>query len=1175
MKKKILCLFIINLFLMVLVPYVVSAESDAENNAGGGSSPSICTGKGDCKGIVIAQKRGGVRFTFIDAAGTPISDSYDFATSERYNTCIRNGSTGDKSRITGSFSAKNGCSDVPWFGDFLKTYDAQPGVIKSGWGGGSATGDCPNNTWGVTAGFMNRLTSAGLPEGQALTNVFGFINAIAASGYSIDAEALKIKLEEGCKKGEEYFLQTEPLFGWQADPAPFFGSARDFVEHYGSIPPKFQKRLKSYYYARNIAAAHFSGFTPFDPASYTLTSVDQIKSDRTGFLVGIDWVNSSAGGCVKCAYQNGKIVINDQTYPGNLVKPAGFSTLEEYLFDETKPDGANCCLTLSPYIEEITNPVIKQGYYKYCGQPCSIAQNGKYICADGKECTAAEYETSCTPTGCCSDDPIDPANPERSINNCCESSTHSYVREDELDDMFCYDEKLSVEHFFDKCMADYYLVDPNDTDLPQDYCEMYCSERITVDIPGSITAVSGRYFELERGPQGYASPYIEGFKRCRVRVHFDKWLKDYNLAVNSQVTNYNSYQKNSAYYEMYDDAIVKYSDENQSETSSISCGCSTSCSYTGTCWTTDNSTTPPTKTSYSCPKTESLSASDSGSCTIKYTKFNFNQMYNWFGVKVDPIERDNFNSYTILDNSGASGTTSHRAWSAWDFDKSDCNSKLSSMSKTVSISGSHCSSSCTLSCGRTQTTAESLAENVYGVRSSYKNAADSAKNGYNAATNLALELEKKIDKCDNYFDVSKHHSNAGTAYAGKDEKNYQLEPSYNFHYKQVYLDEYGHKSLDDTYVPMNPAFGDLPCKYEPVKITADEEIRDPRYSTDPKVAGSNSPILLKDFGVNVPLVYDKPGLGGNYGDFKRYIDTLYAADKRFTHDAKYHATCAWDEDENSVCTLVPSGAASESSDFEYTKHDRVYKVYLTTFDGTFETYHDLTGLGTDGKFDKYFREEGTTCAGNRADTGAGETFACTLHVEYETIITGKCNGVVDEVEDCDPYDEVTSLFAFRIVDPENIFPSGTVISGKKIAQNWTHPKFPKGPVVKSEIESIGAKGETYNPKYLTYSFRLNPTIMGHIKNYNVEKVDEGGYTNFDMECSGTYCSIPDDAKGADCNPSYGNACQITEEEACTKCKSNFLSDLARDTIVYDHTSHTVKTWNSPKSIDVVRSSLGW
>lgn len=739
-----------------------------------------------------------------------------------------------------------------------------------------------------------------------------------------------------------------------------------------------------------------------------------------------------------------------------------------------------------------------------------------------------EGKIPCDGADCCTTGTaIEPGYIEGSVNNCCEDGGNSEAHEYNLDDLFCKDEDLQVDYYFPKCKTDYYIQE--DTALNEKYCQMYCTERVSVEIPGSITAVSGRYFELTTTSKGTKSPYIEGFKRCRVRVQYDIWESDYYNVVKKEISSYNDFQYNEAYKKMYEDAINKGKVSGQTETSTISCSASCSFTYTSTC---DGVT---------CEKTENLSKSKSENCTISYNRYNFNWMYNYYYVKLDETKRNAYSEYEII--KGTSGTTSHRAWSSFEIDTSisACNSRVTAMETSVTLSSSNGKCTAKYSCGRTATTAEAMREDVHTAKSKFEGYASTANTSYNNAASEAKQLEEDIDRCDNYF----------TKYEGANaEENYDFDASMQFSYTQVYMDNDKGLQLDEQYISFEETPGCVITGPTAGPDSADA-LAGKRYSSVYSKSGNTE--TLQDF-AQKQLQYVDSADG-----YKAYRDTVYVADKVFTHDAKYHAECSWDEGENVYFTLSPNGAASENTDvINFTEHGQEYRLYLATLDGTYETYWKVQGLGSrvkgtaKGKFDDFFKEQGSTCA----DESPSETsmFTCKLHVEYEIVLTGYCNGsngtdTTVSTADCDPYKEGYNLFSFKVVDPSNLFPNGYTTDAGDVGYNWSSTDL--GQQVKNEIETRGQADRTYSPDYLTYSFILSPTDMGHIKNYNAEANTEGGYSDFKMDC--------------DCSGT-----------SCVNCKSRFLNELANGNVTYDGQSHSVTGWaNSSITLDGVRRKYGW
>lgn len=744
-----------------------------------------------------------------------------------------------------------------------------------------------------------------------------------------------------------------------------------------------------------------------------------------------------------------------------------------------------------------TNVYGEQDVYMYVPNDNTISFPGTPILCGGE---------------CCTEKPITPGAIAGDINNCCTDNTKSEAHEYDLDDLFCYSNDLKVDHYTPKCGTEYY-VDEN-TGLNSKYCKMYCTERVSVEIPGAITATSGRYFKLNETSYGTKSPYIEGYRRCRVRVEYDEWEKDYKAQVQKQVNAYNEFQKNEAKRLVYEEA--KQNAVTVSDTMHVYCLAQCTEEVNG--------------------QVANVMEEIDEDVTVTYKKYRFGNSKSWYGVKLNG---------TSIVNAGVLGTAGsyngREVVSNISMDKATYDKYFSYDGKVYTAKNGPSKCSATMECTITgkRTNAYSYAvEDVEGLASYYASLASQAQSQYTAATNAALALEKDLDKCDNYFGSSQHHAVSGNYKGSNASENYDFNAAVKFYYTQVYLNEEGKSVLDQQ----NIKFKDLPgCVVEGPILGPDytDGLSGKKYG----VSGTSKK-SLRDFR-NATLSYQT----GN--GYTNYLDTTYKADPVYTHDAKYKVTCSWDEDEkNKYLTLVPNGSVSEqTSEINYTEHDREYRLHLTTFDGTYETHWKLSGLGTNGRFDSYFLNNGkTTCAGESpADTSM---LTCKLHVEYEVILTGYCNGsygtdTTVNPDDCDKYEEKMGLFNFRVVDPSNIFPGGTTQDGKEFAYNWV--KEEKGLAVKAEIEKRGAEDMTYAPENLTYSFTLTPSDMKHIKNYNQERISYGGYSDFRLNCT---CG-----------------------DACTKCKSQFIEDLSKGYVKYDSSNHTVTGWTGTKTLTQVRSSV--
>lgn len=852
------------------------------------------------------------------------------------------------------------------------------------------------------------------------------------------------------------------------------------------------------------------------------------------------------------------IKFTDKVYKGEVAEHHIVST-SPIDKSEIEPECENC--TIVNFDWSGTSGVITVS--APCNQDYKVGlssmEAGVYACNDSHKNTQtllmlAEEDTEaklwddgkipCDGEGCCTTGTeIKPGHIEGSVNNCCEDGGNSEAHEYNLDDLFCRDDTLYVDYYYPKCKTDYYIQE--DADLNEKYCQMYCTERVSVEIPGSITATSGRYFELTTTSKGTKSPYIEGFKRCRVRVQYDVWENDYRDLVDQQVISYNTFQENEAKRQTYEDA-VKNKREKQTSQGAVTLKFSASCYE---------------KKEPSCPTCgDGCEADYSNSKTIDttviYDYYPFSKFLDWYSVELDIDKRNRFQAYEIKKSSKAGRTSAKYSdnWSADNFDYTNVeNAKSTIVGKTHTETNGRCSCVATWKFdGYEPSNAEKHSEKVEAALATYTQNASTAMSSYNSAINQAKQLEKDLDKCDYYFSPS--GGLLGGPYKGANAKeNYDFDATASFSYTQVYMDNDKGLQLDEQYI----SFKDTPgCVITGPTLGPDavDNLKEKRYSKG-RIGEYGDEELLHDFGKELSLGV----LQKNEGDYENYLDKEYKADKVFTHDAKYRAECSWDEDDNVYYTLTPNGAASETTDFiNFTEHGQEYRLHLSTLDGTYETYWRVSGLGSrqkgtsKGKFDDFFKEQGTTCA----NESPSETsmFTCKIHVEYEIVLTGYCNGsngsdtTVDPA-DCDPYKEGYNLFTFKVVDPSNIFPNGYSTSAGDVGYNWSSTDA--GKQAKNEIESRGKADKTYSQEFLTYSFILSPTDMGHIKNYNVEANFGGGYSDFKM----------------DCNCSGGS---------CVNCKSRFLNELANGNVTYDGTSHSVTGWsNKQTNLDGIRRKYGW
>lgn len=743
------------------------------------------------------------------------------------------------------------------------------------------------------------------------------------------------------------------------------------------------------------------------------------------------------------------------------------------------------------------------------------------------------YEGVCGPTGC-GTIPAD----EVEVNNCCEDSTTSKVSEPILNDLFCRDDDLKVDYYKLKSGINEYL--QTNTDLDSNYCQMYCTERTQVDIPGALTATNGKYFKLaQNSVSGTYAPHTQSTKRCRIRVEYDKWLTDYRRQIDASVNAYNEYQKNKAYEASYRKAASEETEENKkTETVTVRCVKEDSCSE----YIPGTQVCKPGKT------IRGYTASDS--FDLHYYEHNFTS-HNY-----EKIARNSSLSAENIRHVGNFSTNISKTYRILDYG--------SVQDAVGNFIRDHSDASCSVSSDMYNAAGNAENHGLYfddvtADANNYKSAADGNNSAYTAALGQIETLQKTLTRCDKYFtDDSVSTTNSA-------EQMYNLPTSLSsFKYTQIYQDDYGNPKQTQVTVGFEGS-----CQYR-----RETDVSTPdtfavsgtggNYSTTYGAGFASMKVLGKN------LYYSNTTSSSFFTNF--VTDETYAADKMFWHDGRYIATCDWnrtDVDKYTVGTdgkvvttnpstddsayrLVPRGEVYnyKSSLVNYSEHEFVFS-YSTSYDGKFETYWDLKGLGENSKFDKYFEDGAGTCANqNPGDTSL---LTCSLSSFHGGSFYGCCcgdgNDTTYSTATCDPYDDKAVKYEFKIVDPAKMFPADT----DGYADNW---KTTLGNTAREAIEELGKNLSTYSPKTLSYSFVLTPSDMKQIKKYNSILNSYGGYTDSDLTC--------------DCSEVQGDG-NKDNGKSCTKCTSSFLDNLASGKILKDQT--LTGGWNrSDKSIAEVRKS---
>lgn len=743
------------------------------------------------------------------------------------------------------------------------------------------------------------------------------------------------------------------------------------------------------------------------------------------------------------------------------------------------------------------------------------------------------YEGVCGPTGC-GTIPAD----EVEVNNCCEDSTTSKVSEPILNDLFCRDDDLKVDYYKLKSGINEYL--QTNTDLDSNYCQMYCTERTQVDIPGALTATNGKYFKLaQNSVSGTYAPHTQSTKRCRIRVEYDKWLTDYRRQIDASVNAYNEYQKNKAYEASYRKAAGEEKEENKkTETVTVRCVKEDSCSE----YIPGTQVCKPDKT------IRGYTASDS--FDLHYYEHNF------ISHNYERIARNSSLSAENIRHVGNFSTNISKTYRILDY--------RSVQDAVGNFIRDHSDASCSVSSDMYNAAGNAENHGLYfddvtTDANNYKSAADGNNSAYTAAIGQIQTLQKTLTRCDKYFtDDSVSTTNSA-------EQMYNLPTSLSsFKYTQIYQDDYGNPKQTQVTVGFEGS-----CQYR-----RETDVSTPdtfavsgtggNYSTTYGAGFASMKVLGKN------LYYSNTTSSSFFTNF--VTDETYAADKMFWHDGRYTATCDWnrtDVDKYTVGTdgkvvttnpstddsayrLVPRGEVYnyKSSLVNYSEHEFVFS-YSSSYDGKFETYWDLKGLGENSKFDKYFEDGAGTCANqNPSDTSL---LTCSLSSFHGGSFYGCCcgdgNDTTYSTVTCDPYDDKAVKYEFKIVDPAKMFPADT----DGYADNW---KTTLGNTAREAIEELGKNLSTYSPKTLSYSFVLTPSDMKQIKKYNSILNSYGGYTDSDLTC--------------DCSEVQGDG-NKDNGKSCTKCTSSFLDNLASGKILKDQT--LTGGWNrSDKSIAEVRKS---
>lgn len=1122
------------LLLSLFIPSVAFAENEG---SGDNNNGSYTTCGSECVGIMRSGSVGGVRITFVDENGVVLPESggksYDFLTKNRFSSIsfTYNVYEGDRNKFAmlsgGNYvEGKKSSSDFINFGKIVQAYKNLGGHVTGAIAtNGGFTGGNHKTGFDKETQFFIGITKSTNP--YAAQDLNAFIKAVAENVAGLDVDKLSYKLAESCRNGTQLFMIMEPLLffsgkegkmGSSLTAKNFLGTTADVAHFFPSFtgynPPLHAINAVAYsmYYNDPVIPAFKAAIPVANGAYHIQTPTDLLTNQGIG--LNVDWITDPGLLCGSCDFVGDKFSYDNKLYPGDLEIPAKYPDIYHFAYDDKENGGAGCCELLK---DKIVN---KPEWLKWY----------KELCDDNRE-------------DCCTE-PYTPEPKEWNINNCCEEDTISTVNENLINDLFCYDNEKKVKFFWKKCDVPYDYYKDSKVDIDSKYCEMYCSQRLILEQPGALTGTAGKYFKLGKTSHGSTGPYAEGYRRCRIQIKYDEWLTDYKAEVQSEVTNYNEFQRASAEYETYKNAKANKTSVTKNVTFTLPCTKEETISGCTVC--TGVNTPAGCKTS--CTTTSS--SSQTKEYSITYDKYHFTKKFTYGKVKVQET------GYTKIEIVGdGKGQIEHQDYSTYKL-KDGLATAQSKASSDLKCPSGYTAGSMT----RTNIDDETWPdEDVVSLTSTKEGQLPGKEDAIKTSAKNAKLKEQALDKCDHYFDGETNYpagADVNTNYKGtKVEESFDFKPEASFTYSQVYREADKKGSLQEA--SDNVEF-DKNCTYEKILYSpGEEEISADVYSDGEIGSGIQA---MKDFNDEVDFKFDENG-----GGHTSYIHKTFNADKKFSTDVKYKAVCTFNEKSNPKHTLVPSGAVQKQSEIKnVTIHDTEYKIYLTTLDGKYETFWNIVKLGHEGTLDKYFQNGGKTCAKEEVD--ASKALTCTIEVKHSIVYVGTCYGsngtdVTIKKEDCIPTKDGYAVYNFKIVDPLDFFPSGTSTPDGAIAYNWTNEE--EGKKAYKEITDKAKVDQTYAPSNISYQFTLNPTDMKKIKNYNTEKeksYEDGGYSDFNLTCDCPTEVITDSA---------------TNGKACVRCKSTFIKNLSENKIYYDGTSHEIKAWPENLKLNDIRNNKIW
>lgn len=810
------------------------------------------------------------------------------------------------------------------------------------------------------------------------------------------------------------------------------------------------------------------------------------------------------------------------------------------------------------------------------------------------------------------------------VHNCCLEGRTSKLEEYYLDELFCagQNSRIKATYFTNKCYNRGYhdeviweqLLSTINVEASSEsvakYCQARCTERMEVTVPEAILSATGKFFKLKEqnsknGPT--SGPIIDGTKRCTIKIDYYKARRNYQDAINSEVTAWNNYQKNQAYCD-----VTVYTSEAKSVTTPATTfklrktwnTCTTEDDKTikpgdsvtvyaknedGECANGTTKTCPSTNTkdckydSYKNESHEDIKEVTREACTQNYTIYTLtggadglyesdgSYKIDYYYVKTNdsfPYNKKQFNGLIMEQKGlGKAGTASWKIKTRTP-STGGCQQAINN-AKNALPGYSFYEGDTNYKSFQNSTHQGYTQIDTPGRHSSYCSSAGSNKSSFESAKSIANSIENITYGCENFLAGAKNGS-----LLGNNDRFYTLKPTASFNYMQIILEGTNRKTK---------ILGD-PLIYTPnCNITFHEGDDSPsnRATIDSELFGSGSEDMI------------------DLGPIKRLTDgaaipldnrTQKKWDKHVRTNAYYEGYCTFDPPANHDGevtiypgpTFTPLISSSGRLGNGKTGHKLQYALYLTAFSGQYETWWELTGLGgsskTITKFTKAFNEQ-PTCAeqGYNYSTGDAESkknnttvpFTCNLELLEGGMRIGFCDPGVDTSGDhgnCIPH--VQSVYEFRVVDPANIFPNTSMWDHR--ADNWRRSKDGQWRKVVNDIQSQAKNA--YSPDNLSYSFKLNPTSIKAIKEYNKGKV----YADAPLSCKANNTSI-DDGDCGTIQPSSSCLNGNKFKYANSHCTSSFIDNLNHNVVNGTHLNYTV--WQGKSSLSNIRdgsvSSVHW